>query len=92
MIIGISGKICSGKSYISNYIIDSLYNLKFEKKSFGYDVKKITSYITGIDMEHILSRDAKKIFLPEWNMNIGEMFQKVGTDCMRNNLHKDVWV
>ena len=88
-IIGISGKIGSGKSYTSRYIQN---RLGYERKSFGYNVKKIVSFLTGVSMKTILSRKAKANFLPEWNMTLGEMFQKVGTDCMRDNLHKDSWV
>jgi len=92
MIVAISGKIGSGKSHISKHIRTELPNLDFKNKSFGYDVKKIVSYLTGINMKTILSRKAKSIFLSEWNMTIGEMFQKVGTDCMRDNLHNNTWV
>jgi hypothetical protein len=92
MIIGISGKMCSGKNYTSKYIKNEFPDKKFKIKNFGYDVKKITSYLTGVNMKTILSRKAKQIYLPEWNMTIGEMFQKIGTDCLRDKLHQDVWI
>lgn len=92
MIIGISGKVCSGKDYTSKFIKNYFPDKNFEIKHFGYDVKKITSLLTGINMKTILSRKAKQIYLPEWGMTLGEMFQKVGTDCLRSNLHEDVWI
>jgi hypothetical protein len=92
MIIGISGKIGSGKTHTARYIENHLPEYKFQKKSYGYNVKKIASILTGISMKTILSRKSKNIYLPEWNMNIGQMFQKIGTDCMRFNLHPDTWL
>ena len=92
MIIGVAGKIGSGKTHIARYIQDNLQEYNFQLKSFGYDVKKITSYLTGINMKTIMSRKAKSLYLPEWGLTLGEMFQKVGTDCMRDNLHFDTWV
>jgi len=92
MIIGISGKIGSGKSHTARYIKNNLLEYNFKKKSYGYDVKKLVSILTGINMKTILSRRAKSIYLPEWDMTLGEMFQKVGTDCMRNNLHPETWI
>ena len=92
MIIGISGKIGSGKSEVARQIKKTFPDKNFKIMSYGYMVKKVTSLLTGINMKTCLSRNAKNIYLPEWNMTLGEMFQKVGTDCMRNNLHKNTWV
>lgn len=92
MIIGISGKIGSGKTYTAKYIKNKLLQYNFEKKSFGYNVKKIVSFLTGIPMTTILSRKAKSIYLSEWNMTLGEMFQNIGTEALRDNFHSDVWI
>jgi len=92
VIIGISGKIGSGKSFIARHIQNNLLEYKFEYKSFSYEVKKIASYLTGVNMKTVVSRKAKPMYLPEWDMTLCEMFQKIGTDCMRNNLHADTWV
>lgn len=92
MIIGISGKICSGKTEVAKYIQKKIPEYNFQIRSFGYDVKFITSYITGIDINLIQSREIKSKYLPEWGMTLGEMFQKIGTECMRKGLHPDTWV
>jgi len=92
MILGISGKLGSGKSHVARHIQNTLLEYEFKKKSFGYDVKKIASYLTGINMKTILSRKGKSHYLPEWDMTLGEMYQKIGTDCMRLNLHTDAWI
>lgn len=92
MIIGISGKICSGKTEVAKYIKKTFPKYNFQIRSFGYDVKFIASYLTSIDMKTIQLRESKSIYLKDWNMTIGEMFQKIGTDCMRIGLHYDTWV
>lgn len=92
MIIGISGKIGSGKTHTAKYIINNMTDYDFKLKSYGYNVKKIASLLTGINMKTIMSRKAKNIYLPEWKMTLGEMYQKIGTDCMRFNLHPDTWL
>ncbi|NPV12983.1 MAG: hypothetical protein HPY57_14550 [Ignavibacteria bacterium] len=92
MIIGISGKICSGKTEVAKYIQKTFPKHNFQIRSFGYDVKFIASYITGIDINLIQSREIKSKYLPEWGMTLGEMYQKIGTDCMRIGLHPDTWV
>ena len=92
MIIGISGKIGSGKSEVARQIKKTFPEKNFKIKSFGYMVKKIVSQLTGVDLRTCLSRNAKNIYLDEWRMTLGEMYQKVGTDCMRDNLHKNTWV
>jgi len=92
MIIGISGKIGSGKSEVARQIRKTFPDKNFKIVSFGYMVKKVASQLTGISLKTCLSRKAKNIYLPEWDMTLGKMYQKIGTDCMRDNLHKDTWV
>jgi len=92
MVIGISGKIGSGKSEVARQIKKAFPYKNFKIVSFGNMVKKNASLLTGISMKIILSRESKSIYLPEWEMTLGEMYQKIGTDCMRDNLHKNTWI
>ena len=92
LIIGISGKMGSGKDTIAKEIIKSFPDYNFRRVSFGYNVKKIVSILTGLDMRTILSRKIKSVYLEEWNMTVGEMFQQVGTNAMRDILNKDTWI
>lgn len=91
MIIAISGKIGSGKSYICNHIIKSLPEYNFKRKTFAYNVRKTVSILTDIDMEILLSREAKNIYLDDWGMYIGEMFQKIATS-IKKDIRDDVWL
>lgn len=95
MVIGVSGKIGSGKDTFADLFIAHVKHKRgivFENKKFAYNLKKIVSILTGVSMEDMLSRDGKLKYLPEWGMTIGEMQQKVGTEAIRNNIHPDAWV
>ena len=95
MIIGIAGKAQSGKNTVGRFF--TAYG--FEEKSFAYKVKQVASLLTGYPVEAFESEDIKSSYLDsEWNnadgdrMRVREMLQKIGTDCMRENLHENVWV
>jgi len=92
LIIGISGKIGSGKDTIAKEILKTFPEYNFRRVSFGYNVKKVVSLLTGIDMRTILSRKIKTYYLSEWDMTVGEMFQVVGTDSIRDNLSDNTWI
>jgi hypothetical protein len=95
MVLGISGKIGSGKDTFADLFITHVkykHGIVFENKKFAYNLKKIVSVLTGVSMEDVLSREGKLRYLPEWGMTVGEMQQKVGTEAIRNNIHNDAWV
>lgn len=111
-LIGISGKIGSGKDTVGAIIRD-LYitnnNDLYEIKKFATKTKIIASLLTGIPVEKFEDQEFKKTILGrEWSkvnefdafsnvsflkmMSVRELLQKIGTDAMRNNVHKDTWV
>ena len=95
MVIGISGKIGSGKDAFADLFIEHAleeYGAIFQNKKFAYNLKKIVSILAGVPMKDVLSREGKLKHLPEWGMTIGEMQQKIGTEAIRNNIHNDAWV
>jgi len=92
LIIGIHGKIGSGKDTVAKEIKKSFPQYNFKTVSFGYNVKKVISIITGIDMRSLLSRKIKAQYLEQFKMTVGELFQQVGTNALRDVLNKDVWI
>ncbi len=90
MIVAFSGKMCSGKDTAAD-IVQKLMS-QFQRKSFAYKVKLIASLLTGTTIEENMTTEGKNRYLPEWGMTLGQMQQKVGTDCMRNNLHINTWL
>jgi len=89
MLIGLHGKIGAGKDTVAEYICEKYF---FTNKKFAHNLKYITSILTGCDISDCYSQEGKNIYLEKWGMTIGEFQQKLGTDAIRNNLHKDAWV
>lgn len=118
MIIGISGKLGSGKDTVGEIIqyltgvdangkfskgLNWSYSSNFEIKKFAGKLKAIGSLLTGVPVEYFEDQEFKKTDLPnEWvyvengyaakNMTVREFLQKLGTDAMRDGLHKNVWI
>jgi cytidylate kinase len=89
ILIGISGKIGSGKDTLADFIMK---HAPFEKKSFAEKIKKTGAYLTGTAVELWYTQEGKNVFLPEWDMTIGEFQQKLGTDAARVGLHDKTWI
>ena len=117
MIIGVSGRIGSGKDTIGEIIQKlCITNSKpeFEIKKYAGKLKQVASLLTGIPVESFEDQEFKKALLgAEWGtvrhnplnaipvfgdvqfnelMSVRELLQKLGTDAVRDGLHKDAWV
>ena len=92
-LIGISGLMGSGKDQFAEYIRDNAYDY-FVIKKFGGKLKEICGLLLGVDQSVFEDQEYKKQSLgPEWGgMTVRDMLQVVGTECMRDTLHPDVWV
>lgn len=79
----------------------------WEIKKFATKVKIVASILTGIPLADLENDNFKNSPLPKcWNtiiseddeitltgvMTIRELFQKIGTDAIRKNVHPDAWV
>ena len=87
-LIGISGKFSSGKSTLANVI--SLKD-NYTRQSFAEGIRDVIECITGIDKEYTRSLEDKSRYLEEYDMTIGELLQKIGTEFGRA-VHIDIWV
>jgi hypothetical protein len=96
MIIGINGKIGSGKDTIGDIIQKICITNdgpEFEVKKFAGKLKQIASLLTGIPVEKFEDQEFKKLDMnPEWGMTYREFLQRLGTEAMRDGLHENVWV
>ena len=88
MIIGISGKINSGKDTVADMIMR--LEPSFEKHLFAGKLKYIAQILTGYTDQY--TREGKAHFLPEWGMTVGEFQQKLGTEAIRQGLKDDAWI
>lgn len=89
MIIGISGKIGSGKTELARSLYDQF---GYTPKIFAGKLKQVASILTGLPLAFMYNRDKKNMYLDTWGMTLGELQQKLGTDAVRNGLHQDAWI
>lgn len=82
MIIGITGKMGSGKSTISEYI----KSIGFEEYSFSTPLKQIGEILDFSSTQLYGSQEQKLEIHPHWNISSREFLQKVGTDLFRDML------
>jgi hypothetical protein len=108
MVIGISGRLGSGKDTVGEIIqyltgvdadgkfskgLNWSYSSNFEIKKFAGKLKIIGSMLSGVPVEYFEDQDFKKLPMGlEWEMTYREFLQKLGTEAMRDGLHKEVWV
>ena len=99
-IIGLSGYAGSGKSTVSSYLVNEHGATRV---SFAGALKDITATLFGWDRDMVEGatpqsrawRDTPDVF---WSPVFGKditpryMLQFMGTEVMRNSLHRDIWV
>jgi len=90
-IIGVSGKIGSGKTTLCNILKEKLigYGYKVEIINFADKLKRICYELTG---HYGYTQEDKNVFIPEYSKNVGEILQYVGTNLFRDNFDKEVWI
>jgi hypothetical protein len=105
MIIGLSGYAKSGKDTVADIII-SIDSNQWVVKKFSGKLKQIASLLTGIDINKFEDQDFKDQIMPlEWVeqwvegttkyykiMKVRDFLQKLGTEAVRDGLHKNAWV
>ncbi len=87
-IIGISGKIGSGKSTAARYL-SKKYG--FEEKAYAAKLKEICSILTGLPIENFNTREGKCQKVLDGSLTAGQLLQIVGNG-MRKSVYEKVWV
>jgi len=82
-IIGILGRKGSGKDTAANYIVDKF---NFTKIAFADPLKNICAQLFDFDYEQLYG-DKKEIFDDFWKVTPRSVFQFIGTDLFRNQMH-----
>lgn len=93
MIIGVSGKIGSGKDTFASIMRDLQPEYNWDVRKVAGKLKEVASLITGVPL--IKWEDQRFKDSPmtgEWGMTYREFIQRLGTDGFRNNVHPDIWV
>lgn len=92
-IISISGKIGSGKDTVASIIQELDPAGDWAVKKFAGKVKQVAKLLTGVPLWKFEDQEFKQQYMgPEWDMTYREFLQKIGTDAMREGLHKNTWV
>ena len=101
MLIGILGRINSGKDTVARELVETY---GFRQDSFASTLKDITAQIFGWDREllsggSVESRAFREEVDEWWAEQLGMpnftprlALQLIGTDVFRNNFHTDIWV
>lgn len=89
-IIAISGKIGSGKSTLTNYLKKVYPDI--QEKFFAEKLKRIVAILAGVDYNLTLTQEGKNIYIPEFDLTIGEMCQQIGTNVLRKHFKDDIWI
>lgn len=103
-IIGVSGKMGSGKDTFSEFSAE-FSNIPVERHAFADRLRDITEMLVGHKMAithevgkpfanavYNYTQDDKNVFLPLWNKTVGQCLQQIGTDSLRNHFDDEVWV
>lgn len=97
MIIGISGKMGSGKDTVAKYLYVKFQMLKRLENGgvivcrFAERLKRVTSILTQTSYDDQLSRQGKQKVPPGFTESLGTLQQKVGM-ALREHIHPDVWI
>jgi hypothetical protein len=103
-LIGISGKIGSGKTTLATYLQqrvadqqhargdDSNNNaIPLKKVSFAENLRRMVALMLNIDVEQTRSAEDKAVRPEGWGLTVGELLQKMGTEVARH-ICPDAWV
>ena len=100
MIIGLCGFAGSGKGTLADILVE---NHNFRKISFATKLKDVASVMFGWDRDLLEGiTDESRVWREEideyWSNELEQevtpriVLQIFGTDCVRNNLHNNIWV
>lgn len=98
MIIGVSGKIFSGKDTVGRIIQILDPKNKWEIKKYADPLKDVICILIGCTREQLESQAFKDSYLSsEWDLplkkyTVRKLLQEVGTDAIRNVIHTNAWV
>jgi len=87
MLIGLHGKARSGKTTTSNMLVR---DHDFREVTFAESLKKLCMNMFDLSLEQIYGA-LKEVVDPRYNMSPREIFQLVGTECMRK-INPSIWI
>lgn len=91
-IIGINGKIGSGKSTISDMFsyLFKINNIDSKEFFFAYKLKKMVADLCDVDFELTMTQEGKNTYIEMYDMTLGELLQQIGTN-LRDTVNINIW-
>lgn len=104
MIIGIHGKLRSGKDTVARLLSEKFIELGFKtrKRAFADSLREVVEKIICVERKFVddsystqsldFTEEQKNTYIPEFDLTIGQMLQHLGTETMRDHFNINVWV
>ena len=89
-IIGFAGQIGSGKDAAAVIAQHAYPELGFVHVAFADALKEAYSLLTG--RKFLPYREFKESICPVFKIPVREVLQRMGTDALRNNFDKNIWI
>lgn len=92
-VIGLNGKIGSGKGTVTNMFIHlcKLNGLTVKEYFFAYKLKKMVAEMCNIDFELTMTQEGKNVYIDMYKKTVGELLQIIGT-ILREQFSETVWI
>mgnify|MGYP000622127740 CR=1 FL=1 len=87
MLIGLIGSKGAGKSTVSDYLINSLF--QFKSYAFANPLKRLCRDLFELRDEQ-LEGHLKEVVDPRWNVTPRMLYQKIGTELFRHRLKREI--
>lgn len=88
-IYGITGKARAGKDTIAEYLW-AQYGVT--RIAFADPLKLAAQNIFGLTQDQTWNPEFKEVIVDRWGMTPRQIFQKLGTEAIRNTFGPDVWI
>lgn len=89
-LIGLSGKRGSGKNTVAT-VLQKLMPGWWTETAFANKLKYFVAQMLGPGYD-VYTQEGKAQYVEAWEMTVGEVLQKFGTDAVRNHLNPNAWV
>ena len=92
-IIGLNGKIGSGKGTVTKMFIHlcELNSLTCKEYFFAYKLKKMVAEMCNIDFQLTMTQEGKNVYIDMYKKTVGELLQIIGT-ILRKEFSETVWI
>lgn len=88
IVIGVSGKIGSGKTCLAKGLQGRFKNVVL--RNFADRLKEEVAMHLEIDVAMCYTHEGKNVYLPQYGMTIGEFLQHWGTKL--RDVHEEIWI